>query len=312
MEQQKTEQNKQLEAQRFVRDFFRRMLTEDQAERFLKYAWFKEITPVQMLEIGIGILDGLTDESLEKMAAAAASGQSQEALRDIRYQIVREQLLSQIQLEQYTHLEKDILALQKTLESYDIPGNIAALNKLQSDIAGAIGRLPDARTYNALSESIKAIKKQLEPESDNDNSNLDLFREILQNQQELQCAVMSYCKREPTERIQMLTLPDTSMEESKKDNVFTAFWNRIHSWIYRRSRKFKLIEKEKSELIAHICSQNLDDEQMDIIGIAINHPQLSLQDIKDIVDERVPAEIMSAKFALLLQIHAVKNGEEVK
>ncbi len=310
MEQQKTEQNNQLEAQRFVRDFFRRMLPEDQAEKFLKYAWFKEITPVQMLEIGIGVLDGLADESLEKMAAAAASGKSQETLRDIRYQIVREQLLPQMQLEQYSHLEKDILALQQTLESYDIPGNIAELNKLQSDIAGAIGRLPDARTYNALSESIKAITKQVESDSDQDNRNL--LREILQNQQNLQCAVMSYCKREPAERSQLLKLSDTSTEESKKGNVFTAFWNRIHSWIYRCSRKYRLIEKEKSELIAHICTQNLDEEQMDIIAMAVNHPQISLQDIQVIADERVPAEIMCAKFELLLQIHAAKNGEEVK
>lgn len=311
MEQQKTEQNNQLEAQRFVRDFFRRMLPENQAEKFLKYAWFKEITPVQMLEIGIGVLDGLADESLEKMAAAAASGQSQEALRDIRYQIVRGKQLSQIQSEQqYTHLEKDILALQQTLESYDIPGNIATLNKLQSDIAGAIGRLPDARTYNALSESIKAITKQVESDSNQDSRNL--LHEILQNQQDLQCAVMSYCKREPAERSQLLKLSDASTEESKKGNVFTAFWNRIHSWIYRCSRKYRLIEEEKSELIAHICTQNLDEEQMDIIAMAVNHPQISLQDIQVIADERVPAEIMCAKFELLLQIHAAKNGEEVK
>lgn len=306
MEQQKTE-NSQLEMQRFVRNFFSRMLSEDQAEKFLKYAWFKEITPVQMLEIGIGVFDNLADETLERMAAAAASGQSQDTLRDIRYQVVREQQLPLMQSEQYAHLEEDIFTLQRTLESYDLLGRMESLNKLQGEIARSIVQLPDVQTYNALSESIKAINKQLGSDTDQDNS--DLLREILQNQQDLQCTVMSYYKREPAHS-QLLKLPDASTKESKKGNVFAALLSWVHGRIYRHSSKYKLIEKEKSELIAHICSQNLDEDQMDILCAAINHPQISLQDVKQIADERVPADIMSAKFELLLQIYAVKNGGE--
>lgn len=295
------------------------IFTEEQNELFRKYAWYSTYTSDQMLEISIAILDGLPESILKEMSREVKKGAQHDTLMNIRHRVIIDRECSRL----------------KGFADELVEHKLSEITGKLMEIAGD-SETRMLETLSGISSMIDTIGHNIEQNKDQTNSQIQEKAALLldliagrnkQKQTDLEditkrladmCQKIDeilYQQKRKEQRhpyldadLSLLSGSESGSGTKKREEdlkVFgkiKSFFLDIRNRIYQNTKKYKEAEKERLELMRYICSIDLDEEQLCVIRTAVNSPQLTLEDIKVVAEESLPAEMMLSKLALMIQI----------
>lgn len=270
------------------------IFTEEQNELFRKYAWYATYTSDQMLEISIAILDGLPESILKEMSREVKKGAQHDTLMNIRHRVIIDRECSRLK----GFADELLETLSGISSMIDTIGHNIEQNKDQTN-----SQIQEKAAL--LLDLIAGRNKQKQTDLEDITKRLaDMCQKIDE--------ILYQQKRDEQRRpyldadLSLLSGSKSGTEKQEEDlKVFEkikSFFLNIRNRIYQNTKKYKEAEKERLELMRYICSIDLDEEQLFIIRKAVNSPQLTLEDIKVVAEESLPAEMMLSKLALMIQI----------
>lgn len=317
-------QETKVKNQNAVRTAFLAVMTSAQYEFFLKTIWKETVSPEAMMQVGIAILDGIPAEVVEQMALNAQD--TDVSVSDIvqirqEYQspVIQklemiQTVVSNMQEEKQKELSSESDAKNQSV-SQEMEELISRITKQQEQLeAGAQSLSMLIEGLTAVSESVGAVN-----ESTTDmqnccigiNENIEKLNAGIEEKWTAQQEYVNGYLEMSVEKQQEKRIDwhfDYPQRELIPSSEKVPFWKKI---FFRKSLKIDEKNQQQKEaavqeLIRHICSMDLQEDQLQVVYAAVSCRDIVPEDIYAVLEGAAygnkTAERMWQEIDLILQI----------